>query len=448
MEPFRFHVFVCTQEKPEGVACCSASGSPHVLDALHRELGKQGLSSDVQVTTCGCMGLCDDGPVVVVYPEGTWYARVKPEDAPELVASHLRDGKPLARLARTDTEAIRSAVLEHTDRYLAMVRARDAAGILPDNLNDMVRAFMPSRAILTALQLDVFTSVVGGASAAEAAKRIRTDPRATEMLLNVLVGLKLLEKADGKFQNTPAAARFFVEGSPDNHRPALMHTAHLWQTWSTLTEAVRTGTRVGVERGGDWTTAFIAAMDRNARERAAQVAKAVDLSGVRRMLDLGGGSGAYSIAFARAVPELRSEVLDVPEVLPLTQEYIRKAGLAERISTTPGDMLTTPLGGDYDLVLLSAICHMFSPAQNLKLFRRAYEALAPKGRLVVQDFILEADKTSPRAAALFSLNMLVGTEGGASYSEPEYDAWLRQTGFSNVRRVRLPGPSSLMIATK
>ncbi len=448
MEPFRHHVFVCTQEKPEGVACCSASGSPQVLEALHRELDKQGLSREVQVTTCGCMGLCDDGPVMIVYPEGTWYAHVKPEDVPELVSSHLRGGKPLARLARLDMDAIRKAILEHTDRYQAMVRARDAAGVLPDNLNEMIRAFMPSRAVLTALELDLFTAVDDGASAANVAERIKANPRSTEMLLNVLVSLKLLEKNDGKFKNAPAAARFFAAGSPDNQRPALMHIVHLWRTWSTLTEAVRTGTRVGIERGGDWTTAFIAAMDRNARERAAQVAKAVDVSGVRRMLDLGGGSGAYSIAFARAVPQLHSTVLDVPEVLPLTQEYVRKAGLSDRISTTPGDMLTAPLERDYDLVLLSAICHMFSPTQNLVLFRRVYEALAPQGRLVVQDFILEPDKTSPGWAALFSLNMLVGTQSGASYSEPEYTAWLRDAGFSEVRRVRLPGPSGLMIATK
>ncbi len=448
MEPFRYHVFVCMQEKPEGVTCCFANGAPQVLEALHLELDKQGLAKDVQVTTCGCMGFCDDGPVVIVYPEGTWYARVKPEDVPELVSSHLRDGKPPARLARADMEAIRKAILEHTDRYHAMLRARDAAGILPDNLNEMIRAFWPSRAVLTALELDIFSAVDGGASAAEVAKQIKADARATEMLLNVLVSLKLLEKTEGKFRNTPAAARFFAEGSPDNQRPALMHIVHLWQTWSTLTEAVRAGTRVGVERGGDWTTAFIAAMDRNARERAAQVAKAVDLSGVRRMLDLGGGSGAYSIAFAKAVPKLHSTVLDVPEVLPLTQEYIRKAGLEDRIATTPGDMLTAPLERNYDLVLLSAIRHMFSPAQNRGLFRRAYEALAPIGRLVVQDFILEPDKTAPRQAALFSLNMLVGTQSGASYSEPEYDAWLREAGFSEVRRVRLPGPSGLMVATK
>ncbi len=448
MEPFRYHVFVCMQEKPEGVPCCSASGSPTVMEALRRELAAQGLSEEVQVTSTGCMGFCDDGPVMIAYPEGTWYARVQPEDARELVASHFGQGKPLARLARTDTDTIRAAILDHTARYTAMMEARNAAGILPDDVDQMIRGFMASRVVLTALELDIFSAIGKGASAAKVADDVDADPRATEMLLNALVSLKLLEKTDTEFRNTTAAARYFAAGSPDNHRPALMHTAHLWQTWSTLSDAVKAGTRVTEARSDDHVPAFIAAMDRNARDRAAQVVKTVGTEGVRRLLDLGGGSGAYSIAFARAVPELCAHIVDVADVLPITQSYIQNAGLEDRITVRAGDMLTAPLAADYDLVLLSAICHMFSPGQNQRLFHRAFDALAPRGRLVVQDFILNPEKTAPRQAALFSLNMLVNTKAGASYSELEYDKWLRGAGFDEVRRVRMPGPASLMIATK
>jgi cyclopropane fatty-acyl-phospholipid synthase-like methyltransferase len=166
------------------------------------------------------------------------------------------------------------------------------------------------------------------------------------------------------------------------------------------------------------------------------------------MLDLGGGSAAYSIAFAKAIPGLQADVLDVPEVLSLTQDFIRRAGLSDRVHARAGDMLQDSLGEGYDLILLSAICHMFSPEENRALFQRAHTALAPNGKLVVQDFILEADKTSPRFATLFALNMLVGTRAGSSYSEPEYADWLREAGFGEVRRVRLAGPSGLMIATR
>lgn len=449
MEPFRHHVFVCTQEKPEGATSCPGNESWQVLRALEKEIGAQGLDNEVQLTTCGCLGLCDDGPIVIVYPEGVWYHKVKEEDVAEIVESHLRGGKVVARLAWNDAEAMKAASVEHREKYRALVKAKDEAGILPDDLYEMLRAYMPSRALLTALELDVFTAVGSEATPEQVARKIHTDARATEMLLNALVSLKLLVKRDGTFFNTSASSRFFTEGSPDNARYGLIHIANIWHRWSTLTDCVRAGTSIE-SRGRDekWVPAFIAAMDRNAKERAGTIVKAVGTDGVKRMLDLGGGSAALSIAFARAMPGLKSEIMDLGDVVPLAQGYIRKAGLTERVTARVGDMLRDPLGENYDLILVSAICHMFSPEENRGLFKRAYAALAPGGRLVVQDFILEPSKTAPRAAALFALNMLVGTRGGSTYSEPEYTNWLQQAGFSNVRRVRMPGPAGLMIGVR
>ncbi len=214
---------------------------------------------------------------------------------------------------------------------------------------------------------------------------------------------------------------------------------------------MRQGTSVKTAKpkpDADWTRNFIAAMDHIANERARHLLKALGSEGIRSILDLGGGSGAYSIAFARAIPGAHAEILDIPEVVPLTRDYVRKAGLADRIKVRAGDMLRDDFGHDRDLVFLNAICHMFSEEQNRGLFRRAYQALAANGRLVVQDFILERDKASPQFAALFALNMLVGTEAGSSYSEPEFADWLHAAGFPEVIRVRLPGPSDLMVATK
>ncbi len=449
MEPFRHHIFVCTQEKAEGVPCCSAAGSFRLLGSLHAELGAQGLADDVQVSSCGCLGICDSGPVMIVYPEGTWYTKLTPNDVPEIVSSHLKAGHKITRLERTDQTDMKSEILDHRNKYLAILKGKDAAGVLPDELNELIRGFMPSRVVLTALELDVFTAVGKGRSAEQVADGIHSSTRATEMLLNALVSLKLLEKHDGVYCNSSVAARFLVEGTPNSARTAQLHMANMWRRWSKLTDAVRTGTAVEAGRENGWVKSFIAAMDHTARGRARAVAQAVELNGEKRMLDLGGGSGAYSIAFTKASPTLHTEIVDLPEVLAITQEHIRQAGLSDRISTRAGDMLNLPLEqASYDLVLLSAICHMFSPQENRRLLSRAYSALAPHGRLVISDFILDADKTSPRFAALFSLNMLAGTHGGASYSEPEYEEWLKAAGFGAVKRVRLPGPAGLMIATK
>jgi predicted O-methyltransferase YrrM len=272
------------------------------------------------------------------------------------------------------------------------------------------------------------------------------------MLLNALVAMDMLAKRDGKFSTTPTTARFFAADSPDDARLSTLHTVHLWERWSSLTACVRAGTSVRYEeaqdRGTEWTTAFIAAMHRNAADRAAQVVEAVGVQNVQRMLDVGGGSGAYSIAFARARADLQADLLDLETVVPIAQGQIDKAGLGDRIHTRRGDLRTDRLGEGYDLVFVSAICHMLSEAENRDILKRVGQALAPGGRVAIQDFILEADKTSPKSATLFSLNMLVGTRAGASYSEAEYTAWLRDAGFGDVKRIRLPGPSGLIVGTR
>ena len=447
MEPFRFHLFVCTQQKPEGVPSCPASGSFAVLDALDRELPARGLGNDAQLTTCGCMGLCDEGPVMVVYPEGVWYRRVQPVDVSEIVTAHLRDGKPVARLVWNDAPAMKAMSVEHGEKFRAAMVARDKAGMLPDRLDQMIRGYMPSRCILTALELDIFTAVGDGANAIEIGTRINANARAAGMLLNALVALGLLSKSGDNYRNTPESARFFVQGSKDNHRNGLLHTANIWHRWSTLTDAVRSGTRVSIDRENppEWTRNFIAGMQRNAKDHAPLVVKALGTTGIHRILDLGGGSGAYSIAFAKACPNVQCDILDIPEVVPLTAEYVSRAGVSGQASLRAGDMLRDDFGSGYDIIMLNAICHMFSEEQNRNIFRRAHQALAAHGRLVVQDFILNPDKTGPKHAALFSLNMLVGTNGGASYNEVKYTRWMKDVGFTEVSRITLPGPSDLIV---
>jgi predicted O-methyltransferase YrrM len=325
----------------------------------------------------------------------------------------------------------------------------------------MIRGYMPSRCLLTALELDIFTAVGDGANAEQIGEKIHANARAAGMLLNALVALGLLSKSGDDYKNTPESARFFVQSSKDNHRNGLLHTANIWHRWSTLTDAVRSGTRVPTSRddNSEWTHNFIAGMQRHAKDRAPLVVKALGAAtttatstsnsnshcNVRRILDLGGGSGAYSIAFAQAYSDVQCEILDIPEVVPLTTEYVRQAGVSAQVTLSAGDMLQDDFGSGYDIIMLNAICHMFSEEQNRAIIHRAHQALAPNGRLVVQDFILNPEKTGPQHAALFSLNMLVSTEAGASYSEPEYTHWMKAAGFTEVCRINLPGPSSLIV---
>jgi SAM-dependent methyltransferase len=201
-------------------------------------------------------------------------------------------------------------------------------------------------------------------------------------------------------------------------------------------------------RGDDWTVPFIAAMHRNAALRAPALVKSVGTTGVRRFLDIGGGSGAYSIAFAREVPALEAEVFDLATVVPIARRHVEEAGLDTRVHTCVGDLRRDSFGEGFDLALLSAICHMLGPDEIRDLFRRVFLALAPRGRLVIQDHVMFEDRVSPRAGAMFAINMLVGTPHGSTYTESEYRGWLAEAGFSEIRRVSLQGPNDLILGTR
>ena len=176
MEPFRFHVFVCDQQKPEGVPCCAARGSGPVMDALRREINARGLADEVQVTECGSLGLCEHGPNLVVYPEGIWYSGLTPADVPEIVRSHFEEDTPVERLVRYRCR--RSA------RGDPAQSGQDAGGAprpgsrrRPARRPDRVlRGFQESRAILTALELDLFTAVGDGADARQVAATLHSRP--------------------------------------------------------------------------------------------------------------------------------------------------------------------------------------------------------------------------------------------------------------------------------
>ena len=451
MEPFRYHVYLCEQQKPEGLPCCSARGARAVVDALRKELAARGLFNEVQVTGCGSLGLCERGPNMVVYPEGVWYSGLTPEDVPEIVESHFMNGRPVARLVNTDAAALKTEIQGNRDRFLAAQRAKDAAGVLPDDLQQTIRGFMDSRVVLTALELNVFTALGSGATAAEAAARIGADARATEMLLNALAAMGLAGKQNGVFRNTPLMTRYFTDGSPDDARMATLHTANLWRRWSTLTDAVRAGTSVYTRDDGARLDGVLH------RGHAPQCRGPRRARGGQRSTPRACGA-CSTWAAARAPTRSPSPAptrispprsWTAPRCSPSRGATSRRPALPAASSPRPGDLRADNFGSGYDLVLLSAICHMLSADENRDLLRALRTRRSrPAGRVAIQDFILNADKTAPRYAALFSLNMLVATAGGASYSEDEYAAWLREAGFTGIRHIPLPGPADLITGVR
>jgi SAM-dependent methyltransferase len=317
---------------------------------------------------------------------------------------------------------------------------------------EMAAAFMRSRVFLTACELDLFTVVGDGErTSADVAKALGTDPRGTDRLMNVLCTLGLLQSTAAGFRNTAGAARFLARGGPE-YMDGLMHWVHLWDSWSTLTSAVRKGgtvlDRSVNDRGDEWLRAFIAAMHWRARQHAPAVVASLDLTGVSRVLDVGGGSGAYATEFARAKPALSAVVFDLPNMLPLTAGYLAHAGLGDRVALVAGDYDRDDLGSGFDLILLSAIIHSNSPQANRELVRRSAAALNPSGQLVVQDFIVDEGRTGPPFGVLFALNMLVGTPGGDTYTESEVRRWMSEAGLSSVTRKDTGFGTSLLVGRR
>ena len=247
---------------------------------------------------------------------------------------------------------------------------------------------------------------------------------------------------DGRYRNATESGALLVPDSPD-YMAGLGHRLRLWDAWSTLTDAVRAGGTV-MDRGvtaqdEQGVRAFIEAMHYRARDHALAVVRAMELDDVEHVLDVGGGSGVYAMAFARVHEGARATVFDLPQVVEITREYVRKEGLEDRVETLAGDYTRDDLGTGYDLVFLSAIVHSNGDEENRQLMRRCASALRPGGQIVIQDFVMTPGRTEPARGALFALNMLVNTPNGDTYTQAEIASWLEAAGFGDIGQSDLPG---------
>jgi len=307
-----------------------------------------------------------------------------------------------------------------------------------DELTAMSRGYWQARMLLTAVELGLFEALGRRRlTAATIAKRIGGEPRATGMFLGALAGQGLLRKRGGSYEIAPAMRSFLTEGS-GSALGMLRHHERLWRTWDKLTDCVRSGkpakSDTAFHQGPEAARAFTIAMRDGALRFAPGVAAELDLSGRRLLLDLGGGPGIYAAAFARANPGLIVRVVDLPDVVVVGEEMLAEhPDVLDRVSYVACDLEAEPLPGGADAAFLSHVIHGQDEEEMAGTFGRIAAALEPKGLLIVRDFFLESDGTRPAASALFSLNMLVNTPGGRSYTAKEVTVLLRDSGFRTVR---------------
>ncbi len=320
----------------------------------------------------------------------------------------------------------------------------------PNKIRELANGFQVSRIILTAVELNIFTILDKRLlPSSEVAKQINGDSRATDRLLNSLVSLGFLNKVHEKFYNSDAASLYLVKGKPD-FMGGLFHTNGLWKSWGTLTNAVRKGTSVYTDdvSESDWTESFIAAMHYRAAKEAKILAMMLNLSSAKKMLDVGGGSGAYAMGMIEAKPELKAVIFDLPNVIPLTKQYAEAFLHKDKMSYTSGNYLTDDFGNGYDLILLSAIVHINNYAQNLELINKCCNSLNSGGQIVIKDWVMNEERTEPLGGAVFAINMLVGTECGDTFTEKEMREWLGNAGITKIEKKNTSFGWSLVIGAK
>ena len=306
-------------------------------------------------------------------------------------------------------------------------------------LND-VRGFLRSRVILSAAELNLFTRLEGqGATAKGLAEKLDCDQRALTRLLDCLVAFQLLSKEKGTYLPTERGALLSAT-HPKTELPMVLHLSGLWETWSGLTETVKTGSnprrKPVTERGKDSLKAFIGAMHVVGRSLARDIANSYDLSPFKRLLDIGGATGTYTIAFLEKNPGMTAVLFDLPDVIPMAEKMLEEEGLLERVELVPGDFYKDELPKGCDLALLSAIIHQNSPKENFDLYRKIQRALVPGGKVLIRDHVMDPARTSPPQGTLFAINMLVNTKGGDTYTFDEIKDALAAAGFVEVNLVR------------
>lgn len=321
----------------------------------------------------------------------------------------------------------------------------------PGMILDIVNGFQESRILLTAIQLEVFSRLgCEKLTSNEIAHQIQADTRATDRLLNALTAMGLLQKAGLFFENTPVSRQYLDQNSPE-FMWNIKHSVNRWDTWSTLTEAIQKGTCVIRKEEGnrdeEWNNAFIGAMHYRAVNDADNMVAAVGVSAIKSILDVGGGSGGYAMAFCRQNDSIRATIFDRPAIIPITKKYIEEAGFVGRIDTIAGDYHRDDFKGPYDLVIMSAIIHINTIDENIHLIRKGAQALNPGGRLVIQDFFIDETRTSPKHAVLFALNMLVATRGGDTYTGNEIKEWMTAAGLTGIERKSIAPRQDLLIGS-
>jgi hypothetical protein len=331
----------------------------------------------------------------------------------------------------------------------------------PERILQTGLAFWPSKVLLSAIEIGVFTELARGAEQFEALRgRLGLHSRAAQDFLDTLVALGFLNRDGGSYSNTPETDLFL-----DKHKPSYiggileMANRRLYPFWGHLTEAARTGLPQNEVRTGDIgmfealyaepaaLKEFLAAMTGISMGANKIIAHAFPWASYSSYVDVGTAQGNLAVEIALANPSLRGIGFDLPEAGPIFEEYRDSFGLGDRLSFQPGDFFKDELPRT-DVVLMGHILHDWDLPTKKMLIRKAYESLPAGGAMIVYDAIIDDERRTNAFGLMMSLNMLIETPGGFDYTGADCCSWLSEAGFSETRVQHLVGPDSMVIGIK
>lgn len=305
-------------------------------------------------------------------------------------------------------------------------------------LQEMVQGFWHSGALMAAVELGLFTAVSKGAgSFAEAAAALDITETNAERLMTACVALKLLELGDdGRMTNAPDVERFLVEGSPRYAGPWMLFTKPRWDDWGKLSEKLKSKTvdRLGkygeftVERAREYHKATYSIGMGAGRRFARQV----DMSGRKRLMDLGGGSGAYSIVATGAYEGLKAVVLDLPAVVVVAREVIAENGASERVAAEACDFTADPFPTDCDVAVMASNLPIYSREIIADVVKKTFDALLPGGEMHLIGETLDDDRRGPVGPALWGLSEAISGTTGLAHTNADCIGYFENAGFHDV----------------
>jgi len=331
----------------------------------------------------------------------------------------------------------------------------------PDKILQTGLAFWPSKTLLSAIELGVFTELSRGPQSFDALRsRLGLHPRSALDFLDTLVALGFLSRTGDRYANTPETDLFLDRSKPSYVGGILEMANHrLYPFWAHLTEGLRTGlpqNEIKTGGAGLFETLysdparlkqFLAAMTGLSHGANMVIARAFPWRNYRTFVDVGTAQGDLAAQIAKANAHLRGIGFDLPEVAKIFEEYVALVGVADRLTFAPGSFLEQDLP-KADVVLMGHILHDWDLPTKKMLIQKAYDAIPAGGALVVYESIIDDDRSKNAFGLMMSLNMLIETPGGFDYTGADCAGWMTAAGFSSTRVEPLVGPDSMVIGIK